>query len=305
MIAFAHGPANKGNNLAIADRRGTIVGSPFGLGAFANPHLSPDGHRLLVEREAPDAGPWGDVGVFDLDRGTETRLTFTNGLAVRSGWSPDGRRFACTVVPPGGHDHLLVGSADGLGGQDSIPLSAPFTYFSQWSANGPRLLLHTPRFRVYQLAPDGPDRSLRPFGDSTLRLGQPQLSPDGRFVAGVLRTPSAVELFVQSMTGTPGRWQVSSDKGGRGVWTRGGRELVYENDAGKLVAVPVDTRQGFRLGIPQPLFTLPVASPTPLFQTWAVDASGERFALVVPQGGARRGREIEVVSSFAALVGHR
>ena len=45
--------------------------------------------------------PYGDVSVLDLARGTDTRLTFTGGLAVCAVWSPDGRRFAYTRAPRG------------------------------------------------------------------------------------------------------------------------------------------------------------------------------------------------------------
>ena len=74
---------------------------------------------------------------------------------------------------------------------------------------------------------------------------QCQVSPDGRWLAGGMNAGSINQVFVQSLTGTPGRWQITSQGGGFPRWVRGGRELVYEGPDGQMMSVEIDTRSGF------------------------------------------------------------
>ena len=76
-------------------------------GAYVNPSLSPDGQRLAVDVAE---GSGIDIWVYDWQRDTMTRLTFT-GTADRPVWSPDGRYIAFRAVGEG----LSVIRSDGSG----------------------------------------------------------------------------------------------------------------------------------------------------------------------------------------------
>jgi hypothetical protein len=87
-------------------------------------------------------------------------------------------------------------------------------------------------------------------------------------------------------------------------WTRGGRELVFESWDGQLMAVDIDTRNGFHAGTPHVLFPLPTRAFAIDVSSWTCDANGERFFLVVPPRVAAAG-SIEVVTGFRSLVTRR
>ncbi len=295
---------DSGHEVHVVDRQGHGAGPALVVGALANPHFSPDGRRVLYERKGPVGTEWGDVYVFDLDRGTDTRLTFTEGRALRSQWSPDGRRIAYTRASGDGAAKLVIASADGLGQQDSVAVPGNGAFLSQWAAD--RLVYFSVDRSDFAVPAGGGARAPRPLADSTTRMASPQVSPDGRWVAGVAVDAADVNVFVQSLEGPPGRWQISSAPGGlRPVWTKGGRELVYEGMDGRLMAADIDTRSGFHAGTPHALFPLPVRSYSRELGTWACDERGERFLVITPSRARAAGRPVEVVTRFASLVERR
>jgi Tol biopolymer transport system component len=291
--------------LHVASRSGGLTGPAIALGTMTNPRFSPDGRRVLYSNEQ-SGGTWGDVWVRDLERGTNTALTFTGGHAVRPQWSPDGRRFAYTRVLPGGKVDLMIGASDGLGGQDSIPAPRNGAFLSQWTTVGNRLVTYSDDRRVSAVPADGPDRTFKPLAGSDLQMTQGVISPDGRWLAGTIVGPTDYNIFVQSLTGAPGRWQISTPPGGaKPAWTKGGRELVYEAADGKLMAVDIDARDGFHPGTPKALFALPIPSPSRELAMWSADADGARFLVATPVHASGPASSIEIVTRFGSLVeGH-
>src|SRR5207245_10333213 len=62
-------------------------------GRYDNPALSPDAHRIAVDRLNPDTGA-SDIWVIDLTRdGVASRFTFDAGPHMMPLWSPDGNRI--------------------------------------------------------------------------------------------------------------------------------------------------------------------------------------------------------------------
>src|SRR6185436_2626009 len=89
--------------------------------------------------------------------------------------------------------------------------------------------------------------------------GQPQFSPDGRWVAYSSRESGQRQVYVQpapKADGAPqaaGKWQVSTDGGQSPRWARSGRELFYRN-GDRMMAVAVEPGPAFRAGTPKMLF---------------------------------------------------
>lgn len=175
---------------------------------------------------------------------------------------------------------------------------------SQWAAGG-RLVATDADFRwLYFANPDSADKSLRPVAGLSTFLAQGNVSPDGRWLAyATNQGGGAPQVHVQSLSGTPGRWQISTTMGFAPHWTRGGRELIFEGQ-GQIMAVEIDAQNGFRAGTPRQLFALPQGSFAPDAKSWTCTLDGQRFFLMVPpkvQGGG----EIEVVTDFATLVNRK
>jgi Tol biopolymer transport system component len=174
---------------------------------------------------------------------------------------------------------------------------------TQWYAAGSRILFMDPTFRPHSVPTDGSSRTPSALGDSTQSMGHMRISPDGRWLAYVYGTTSAdPHVFVQSFAGSPARWQISSQPAIQPRWTRGGKELVYEELSGHIVAVPIDAGAGFHAGVPVTLFTLPEHSFGIANASWNVSDDGSRFFLVLPPQ-VREAGVVEVVTDFASLVG--
>ncbi len=304
ILAFAKEDQGVAMSLRAANRAGALIGPPLAAGELGNPVLSPDGRRLLYQRMGQAVGRGGEIHVLDLDRGTNTRLTFTNNRAHDPAWSPDGKRFAY-VTRTSTSTRLRIGAADGLGVPDSIPLPEGMgANLTQWTSVDSRLVFFSSRFKSMFVPAEGAVRIPAALVDSTQFMAQQQISPDGRWLAFVRGNLPNVHVYVQSLVGPPGRWQISTTPAQMPRWTRGGREIVYEGWDGRLMAVECDTKDGFHPGTPHALFTLPARSPQVDVTSWTCDADGERFYLTDPEVAQSTGT-IEVVTDFNALVSRR
>ncbi|HET6348604.1 MAG TPA: hypothetical protein VFH88_05915, partial [Candidatus Krumholzibacteria bacterium] len=205
----------------------------------------------------------------------------------------------------GARSSLLVGSSDGLGARASIALPVPGNWMlTQWSPALKRLVATPPTFQgAYAANPDSAGVAPRIIPGLGGLLGHCTVSPDGRWAAYVTNEGGgAPQVYVQSLTGTPGRWQISTDFGTWPRWTKGGSEIVYESQP-DLMAVSIDTRDGFHPGTPHPLFICPTRGSGTV-NYWTCTADGERFYVLQGPRAAVSG-SIEVVTNFAALVNRR
>ncbi len=306
ILAYARGDEGIANMVQEADRSGRLVGGTLTASDCLNPVLAPDGRRLLYEVTGQGQGKASEIWVRDLERGTESKLTFTTGSATTPVWSPDGRRFACVVSRTGAPTQILVGSADGLGRVDTLAVAnAAEGALWQWTAIGSRLLYGPGSMEgLFTLSPDSANRAPRPIGGLSQHVAHAMLSPDGRWLAyATTDNTQKPQVYVQSVGDEQGRWQISTLSGFGPVWTQSGKELVYESE-GRVMAVSIDTQGSFHAGTPQPLFTLPVAALGPSARTWTCSADGKRFFVLVPPKASTRGG-IEVVTDFGALVNRR
>ncbi|HYE86134.1 MAG TPA: protein kinase, partial [Vicinamibacterales bacterium] len=113
------------------DRTGATHSTAIAAGRLTVPRLSPDGQKLAVEMRAETSRDT-DIWVYDLARGSPTRITFDGG--GRPVWSPDGAK----VVYATRGMHVI--NADGSGKPDSL---APFDavhYPTSWSPGANALL---------------------------------------------------------------------------------------------------------------------------------------------------------------------
>jgi hypothetical protein len=302
-LAYRTGAGAEQSTVIMADREGRPIGEPLLSANGSGFDLSPDGRRLLYCRSEGPQGSGGDIHVFDLERRTDTALTFTRESAASPFWSPDGQRFACLVTGANGATHLHVGGADGLGKADSLGTGGGACYLSDWSPGGAGLLCWQLGVGAWRVPLGG--GSVVPFTDLGRQFYQPVLSPDERWMVATVGALTDYQVFVFSNGPTPGRWQISQRPAVFGTWTKGGREIIFEEmNGGGLMAADVETEGGFRAGSVRRLFRLPSSSFGPGARSWGVDASGTRFVLSVPPPRSSTGN-IEVLTSIEPLVNRK
>ncbi len=206
---------------------------------FGAPRFSPDGKRLaigLVE------GGNTDVWVYEWERDTMTRLTFTPGLDAWPVWSPDGKHIAFSSRRHGGAQNLYWMRADGAGEATRLTESNNVQLPSSFSPDGRRLAFvevsAQTNYDLWTLPLDGVESGHPKAGKAEIFLqtpfanSAPMISPDGKWLAYRSNESGSEEVYVRRFPGPGGKWQISTGGGDWPVWSKKGSELFYRSREG-------------------------------------------------------------------------
>ena len=274
--------SNRATEMRWYDRQGRQLG-PLGPPGFNDsPRISPDGRKVAYMHGESAQSPV-DIWIHDLDFDRAFRLTQQSGSYQNPAWAPDSEKLAFLCQPKGVQD-LCVTSVSGGGETRLLYESSTWKGTGSWMPDGKRLLFSTQDPKNDQdivLLPAGggePSDVLRtPFVEDN-----PQVSPDGNRMAYVSNQSGRYEVYVRSLEGAAGQWQISTDGAGQPRWRADGRELFYATTDGYVMAVPYQAGSGFRPGAPVRLFSMPERSEiqNPIFED--VTPDGQRILLNVP-----------------------
>jgi Tol biopolymer transport system component len=274
--------------LVWVDRSGQVqgkVGEPQPLSPF--PALSPDGKRLAVGLMSP---PQSDIWIYDLIRGTRTRLTFGPEPEQWPVWSPAGDRIAYMTGGAGpGSFSIAWKAADGTGQPEELVKSG---WEHSFSPDGRFLLYDVLKGQAWNLwyMPLAGERKPVPLLESGARKHSSRVSPDGQYVAYVSDESGREEIYLTRFPTGEGRWQVSVNGGVWPRWSAKGDRLFYTETDNSLLEVEVALRPQVRLGAPRKLFARQ-RSGAPVAQGWpdGFDVTGDGTRFVVAQGTEQRG----------------
>ena len=204
------------------DRTGKQVGSVGGPAQYSHPSLSPDEKKAAVA--VGDATRLNrDIWVVDLNRGARSRLTFDPADDLNPVWSPDGSRIAFVSTRKGNRD-LYMKRADGSGSDELLLASGEVKTLGTWSRDGQSIIFAQGE-GIWMLRVDGDRKPVSIFSGlpNPGNAQQPQLSPNGRWIAYVSAESGGSEVYVQSFPATGGRWQISTGGGTEPRWRRDGK----------------------------------------------------------------------------------
>ncbi len=293
ILVYQAGAKSGGARLLWYDRHGKSVGQVGEPDAYGSLALSPDGRRLAVM--VYDASLGYDLWTFDLDRNIRTRLTFGGGNGW-SAWSPDGRSIAFRNSSPGGFG-LYVKPSDGSGREQALLGPDAAVFPNSWSRDG-RFLAYQrsdpkTNFDVWVLPMTG-ERKPFQFVQGPAFEGNPQFSPDGKWIAYQSDESGRAQIYVAQFPGPGGKWQVSSTGGTQPKWSRDGKELYYLGPTQDLMAVSIrENGTILQPGNPTLLFNVPVRN-IPI-GAYDVDAKG-RF--VVATGTEESSQPLTLVQNW-------
>ena len=291
------------SQMAWYDRKGGRLGVVSGIGERSNPALSPDGGKIAI-----GVGERGkrDVWVYDLKRGTESRLTIGhNGDNLNPIWSLDGSRIFFTSNRAGQLD-IYEQPSNGLGDAEQILHSNDqLKYLDDVARDGRYALYDTgssSNSTELWVVPLQGERKPFPFLQSSSAARNARFSPNGRYVAYTSDETGRYEIYVQTFPEHLGKWQISTFGGMEPSWRGDGKELFYLGAKDEMMEVEVNTdSQEFHAGVPKQLFQVPLVTGFGWRNRYAASADGQRFLMLLPSG-ENVSSPITVVLNWPALL---
>ena len=292
-VYLSGGKVNQNLNIALLDRKGNASTLMSDQPDASSPQISPDGKRLAFQKIT---GIW----VHDLVRGTTSPVTPGSAGASYPVWSPDGEWI--TYAHPrstgkGTGQGIFRKRSDGTGEEVALtPDHSLNAYPGSWSPDGKVLVF-------YQLSekdgsccemwtltidengkPQEPRRFLEQGSNGKARF--PQFSPDGRWLSYMSWESGLAQVYVVPFSGGVGKWQISTNGGMEGHWSKTGHELFYITGNGStLMSVPYSVdKNSFQPGNPQELFTDRFEPRAP-FMSYDVMPDGQHFVMFQFAGG--------------------
>ena len=267
------------DGLTWVDREGNLQPLSAPPGAYYLPTLSQDGEKLAVTVFEPRNY---DLWARDLRRGATSRLTHegNNHVAV---WTTGDSRIIFTSDrdgPPNLYRKSLDGSTpverltEGPHHQDPISISPDDRFLTFWDnppeTGGDIMLLDL-------VERTGPTPLLATKFDESHGM----ISPDGNYIAYTSDESGRHEVYVQPFPELGERTQISIDGGHEPRWNPQGGELFFWSVTNQaFMAVEVDSADGFRVGIPRPLFTRPFRRHLAGIPNYDVAPDGRRFLMI-------------------------
>jgi serine/threonine-protein kinase len=267
--------------------------------------LSPDATRILRNNTVGSRDIWID----DLTREVSTRVTNAaeNFAAI---WSPDAQWIAfARGVPnrnlyrrslnPGALDQRLTTSPNWQQPTAISPDGTKLVYTEIDPISSMDIwVLDLPRPESTGTARDTTPQT-RPYLKTNFSENEPALSSDGRWLAYQSNESGRFEVYVRSFPDAGPAHQVSTEGGLYPMWSRDG-SLFYRSSNGKMMAVAVDTANGFHTGTPKLLFDV-----SRFDNTYGVAPDGKRLLMMRAFDAEQPPTIVSLVQNFTAELRQR
>jgi hypothetical protein len=282
VLAYQSGEAETSTTLDWHSREGQPVGVLGDPALYEHAVLSPNDKLAVVK--IPDSGTgMSDLWIYDIERDIKTRFTFDAADDTWPVWTPDGSRVFFSSNRDGKRYSLYGKDIGGAGEAELIYSGERDVFPNGISPDGRHVVLMSTGGETAAdlwLLPMEPEAEPVVLKQTEFTEGVGMVSPDGRWMSYNSDESGDFEVYVTTFP-IPGRkWQVSTESGGYAFWRADGKEIIYTEMNGRLMAAEVwaegDT---FNVGKVEPLFTIqPPAAGGPWYH---MDSDAQKF-LVVP-----------------------
>ena len=283
-LAYVRGKAAR-QTLVWMDRAGQTQPLRVTPAQYKGPiRFSPDGKRLAM---GVQEGGKANIWVYEWARDIMTRLTFTDGFDFSPVWSTDGKHivFTSSRHRDTRGNNLYWMRADGAGEALRLTTSDNDHFPFSLSPNGNHVafLEKSPKtgydlwtLPLEDIESDHPKPGKpEPFLVTPFNEDEPMISPDGRWLAYISNESGRNEVYVRPFPGPGGKWQISTTRGDRPVWSKKSPELFYQSGEGVMVASYTTNGEAFVASKPR-LW----AEKKDLGDYFDLAPDGKRFAVV-------------------------
>ena len=292
LLVYSPGVGGPQRVVVWVDRQGREEPTNIPPGTYTYPRLSPDGRKLAVSVQGANA----DIWVYDLQRGTFTRLTF-EGQNARSVWTPDGARITFGSDRAGGNSNIYWVPADGSGAPERLTTNTFQQVPEGWAPDGKTLVFSEFRqdsnWDIWTLS--AVERKPQLFLRTPFHDGGRAFASDSRWLAYYSDESGRGEVYVRPFPGPGARFQVSTDGGAEPVWASNGREIFYRS-GNRLMVVDVTLQPTFSAGPPRMLFQGPYETALPA--NFTVSRDGQRFLMIKAVGASRDAPRLILVQNW-------
>jgi Tol biopolymer transport system component len=217
------------------------------------------------------------------------RLTFDKAFDLGSIWTPDSKRIIFYTGRTGNAGGICWKAADGTG-KDELLSSPPNLALLPYSLSrdGKNIAVvetdMSSKWDIGIIAMEG-DHPLKHLMQESYAEVQPQVSPDGRWIAYSSNESSGSiigQVYVRPFPEVDkGKWQVSTSGGSSPLWSPDGRELFYLSEDNSVMSVAVETKTAFSHGTPKLLFKSNYAGAGATSGIpWDIHPDGKRFLMM-------------------------
>lgn len=283
--------AQNQRQLTAFDSRGRELREIGEVGLYNFPQFSPDLTKIsaiAIDLQEEHS----DIVIIDAETGEVNQITHsaprqTVGTPV---WSPDSSELVYVALRDS-YFGIWRQRADGQGEPALVYRheGGPIV-LADWSLDGRRLAFSASDLsggRLYTLDLEGNGEPVVVAQSGDMMTG-PRFSPDGKYLSYVSDATGRIEYYVTPSTPDPNGeqdiYQITNEGGfGVGSWESDDGKFYYIGNERKLMAINVDTSDGFRYGEPYAVFTLPERVPSagggPLV---TMSRNGDRFIMALP-----------------------
>ena len=292
-LLYAPGADAARSVLVALDDKGALDTLPFPPAGYHGFELSPDGKEILIRVQAPSGR--GELWVFDVDKGSQTRIP-TEGIPLHiPRWWPDSKQIVFSEFPPEGglSGPVIRQRLDEPARRDTLVANAmsavPAPDGLHIAVTG---LNNRPGF--WLLPVDGSrDKPVQLLSESVFFMS---FSPDGKWVVYHVSDPP--EVYASSVERPRERYKISSEGGEEPLWSPKGDRIVYRNGQQWLV-VDVSTKNGFSASKARVLFEGPYLNVPGWSHSFFPD--GRRQLLLLGPREQTSNRLVGVTNWFAEL----
>lgn len=197
--------------------------------------------KLIATDAADESAKNTDLWIHDIERNSDTRLTFDKGTEIVPQFSPDGNTVYFSSNKSGIFS-VYRKNSNGTGDDQLVYGSKLASYVTDETNDGRKLLLsvNTQGPQKWDIGTYDLDaKKYSPLLTSEFNEWLGTFSPDGKWYVYQSDETGKYEVYIRPTDGSPSKWQVSSNGGRQPRWLNNGREVMYQFNDQQLISVPI------------------------------------------------------------------